>query len=293
MEIPSPNFLCPISHRVMRHPVITEAGHSYEYAEIQKWFLDHNTDPLTRNPVSPKLLRNHALRCEIDTWCKQASYTERYEDYACALPLSGNPPGVHEITVNVNVPVEGLLVVFTAICILVCALCLFKMFDSNSSWPFDKNQSAQNGIWPGTTCAALRQDKEFHNMTTAFERLRQHNECLAAKDAEERLRKAPPVYNCTSTLNQTYCVSVGNNCNSTRVVVASPHKCDTQKGFYETLEALRDAQSKPAPTETCVFTNDTCVESPAEKERKRLESHTQFNRTIAEECERCRSLNKT
>ena len=69
MEIP-PNFLCPIRLEVMRDPVSTEDGYSYERADIERWFEDGNTiSPLTGKQLSSlTLVPNHALRGSIETF---------------------------------------------------------------------------------------------------------------------------------------------------------------------------------------------------------------------------------
>jgi hypothetical protein len=43
-----PNFVCPISHALMRDPVTAADGHSYERREIELWFAGgHVKSPLT------------------------------------------------------------------------------------------------------------------------------------------------------------------------------------------------------------------------------------------------------
>ena len=40
-------FLCPITHEVMRDPVVLSDGHTYERREIFRWLCTHDTSPLT------------------------------------------------------------------------------------------------------------------------------------------------------------------------------------------------------------------------------------------------------
>lgn len=58
---------CPISKDVMKDPVVTVDGHVYERAEIVKWFRNHDTSPLTNEPISKEILPVHALRtmCQL------------------------------------------------------------------------------------------------------------------------------------------------------------------------------------------------------------------------------------
>lgn len=44
------SLLCPITQLLMRDPVTTAAGHTYERCAIEAWFLNNNTDPTTREP---------------------------------------------------------------------------------------------------------------------------------------------------------------------------------------------------------------------------------------------------
>jgi hypothetical protein len=65
--VPS-SFLCPITHEVMRDPVTTCDGQSYEHMAIKQWLAKskHNLSPLTGDVLeSNALMRNHALRNAI------------------------------------------------------------------------------------------------------------------------------------------------------------------------------------------------------------------------------------
>ena len=84
-DIPS-GFTCPITLSLMRDPVVTVDGHTYERAAIQKWFDAH---PPTRicSPATGKKLRsknlkpNHALRKAIE------EFVERCEPARATLSL--------------------------------------------------------------------------------------------------------------------------------------------------------------------------------------------------------------
>ncbi|ETO05636.1 hypothetical protein RFI_31760 [Reticulomyxa filosa] len=67
-DIPQ-EFMCPITREVMRNPVITVVGHSYEREAIEEWLLKHNSDPLTGMQLSSKMLvPNHTLRKQIESY---------------------------------------------------------------------------------------------------------------------------------------------------------------------------------------------------------------------------------
>lgn len=54
---------CSISHDIMRDPVICNDGHTYDRGAIQMWLVNHDTSPMTGEPLSSKkLVPNMALR---------------------------------------------------------------------------------------------------------------------------------------------------------------------------------------------------------------------------------------
>ena len=61
-EIPH-EFVCPIVQEIMKDPVMTSDGHTFERTAIAKWFSTHNTSPITRQRIlDKKLIPNHSLR---------------------------------------------------------------------------------------------------------------------------------------------------------------------------------------------------------------------------------------
>lgn len=76
-----PSFIDPVTTEMMRDPVTTADGHSYERAAIEKWLADHDTSPLTGAALSSRTLTpNHTLRKAIEEW--------RVEN---PLPSAGTP----------------------------------------------------------------------------------------------------------------------------------------------------------------------------------------------------------
>ena len=69
----APNdFICPIMHVMMVHPMICADGHSYEHAAISKWLSSHATSPYTGLLLEhTNLIPNHTLRGSIDQFRKQ------------------------------------------------------------------------------------------------------------------------------------------------------------------------------------------------------------------------------
>ncbi|GLJ25664.1 hypothetical protein SUGI_0491580 [Cryptomeria japonica] len=66
-----PFFTCPISLDLMKDPVSTCTGVTYDRASIEKWIDDGNaTCPATLQPlVTRELIPNHTLRRLIQAWC--------------------------------------------------------------------------------------------------------------------------------------------------------------------------------------------------------------------------------
>ena len=68
-EPPDP-FFCPISYELMRDPVSTADGHTYEREAIEQWFAaGHDTSPSTGGSLPhTQLAPNIALRQAIEAW---------------------------------------------------------------------------------------------------------------------------------------------------------------------------------------------------------------------------------
>lgn len=59
-------YMCPISFEVMRDPVVASDGHSYERKSIEQVLDDTAVSPMTREPLTPYLFPNRALRKRIE-----------------------------------------------------------------------------------------------------------------------------------------------------------------------------------------------------------------------------------
>jgi len=61
--------MCPISHALMREPVVAADGHFYERVEIEKWVELKGVgvkSPKTNISLAHMLIPNHALKSMID-----------------------------------------------------------------------------------------------------------------------------------------------------------------------------------------------------------------------------------
>ncbi|GMP91932.1 hypothetical protein CsSME_00042392 [Camellia sinensis var. sinensis] len=73
IEVPQ-YFICPISLQIMKDPVTTVSGITYDRESIEQWLLmakDTTTCPVTKQPLSSDsgLTPNHMLRRLIQGWC--------------------------------------------------------------------------------------------------------------------------------------------------------------------------------------------------------------------------------
>jgi len=68
MKVPQEFYDC-ITCEVMLEPVITADGHSYDRNSIARWFLKHDTSPITGEKLAKlSLTPNHSLRSSILAW---------------------------------------------------------------------------------------------------------------------------------------------------------------------------------------------------------------------------------
>ena len=67
-------FRCPISHEIMNDPVTTSDGFTYERNNIVKWFINHDTSPMTNVLLSNKnLMPNISLKQIIECYKESKS----------------------------------------------------------------------------------------------------------------------------------------------------------------------------------------------------------------------------
>lgn len=75
------NFECPLTKEVMKDPVITEAGQTYEKSSIEAWFERRLTDPMTNERLqSRSLIPNIALKKTIQDFMKAREASSKAED---------------------------------------------------------------------------------------------------------------------------------------------------------------------------------------------------------------------
>ena len=66
------HYICPIGLTIMKDPVITPNGISFERVNIVNWLEKNNYCPITKKPLSVKdLIPNRSLKSAIDNYIKE------------------------------------------------------------------------------------------------------------------------------------------------------------------------------------------------------------------------------
>ena len=66
------DYACPITHSIMKDPVTTSDGHTYDRNSIERWFRNRTTSPLTNLPLADtSLTPNNALKLEIESFIEE------------------------------------------------------------------------------------------------------------------------------------------------------------------------------------------------------------------------------
>ena len=75
IEPPPKEFVCPITQELMEDPVVTSDGHTYERGAVTMWLEQHNSSPLTGEPLAhANFVPNVALRSLIHEYMEQANH---------------------------------------------------------------------------------------------------------------------------------------------------------------------------------------------------------------------------
>jgi hypothetical protein len=62
-------FICPITQDVMKNPVVTKYGHSYEKSAIENWIETHQNDPMTKEHLTKNdIFPNYQLKIIIEKY---------------------------------------------------------------------------------------------------------------------------------------------------------------------------------------------------------------------------------
>jgi len=70
-EVPH-SFVCPLSWEIMKDPVMTATGATYEKSQITQWLLKNSRDPMTNQELDKKtLVPNQSLKKAIEQWRAQ------------------------------------------------------------------------------------------------------------------------------------------------------------------------------------------------------------------------------
>lgn len=98
-EVPE-HFLCPITQEIMKDPVLTCDGHTYERTSIAEWLQTHSTAPITGAELENKaLIPNHLVRSQIKDYLdaqKQGGSGSKAGATAAKQPKPHSAPAVAE-----------------------------------------------------------------------------------------------------------------------------------------------------------------------------------------------------
>jgi hypothetical protein len=94
VTVPPTRFLCPLTKKLMRDPVMTKDGKHYERTAILQYLDEHqDTCPENGTPLKPhNLVPDHHLQWEIHTWLQ--NYSAEDDEPLPALE-PGNVDGLH------------------------------------------------------------------------------------------------------------------------------------------------------------------------------------------------------
>ena len=69
---------CPIGREIMKDPVVTSVGQTYDRENIERWFLTgYTTDPLTREQITATLISNISVKQLIEVYNEINSYLQQ------------------------------------------------------------------------------------------------------------------------------------------------------------------------------------------------------------------------
>lgn len=88
-------FLCPLTMEVMLDPVLDAEGNTYERAAVLEWLQQHRTSPISRQPLSERMLiPNNSLRESIHEFMGSAWVNRKTAEHNQSHPTTrpGYPP---------------------------------------------------------------------------------------------------------------------------------------------------------------------------------------------------------
>lgn len=88
-------FICPLTHEIMEHPLVTRQGFTFEREAIIQWIDETRSCPLTRKPLSiSNLIHDRHLKARIEQWKEENGYkmdkdaeneNAHYDEIMCSL----------------------------------------------------------------------------------------------------------------------------------------------------------------------------------------------------------------
>ena len=103
----SDEYYCPITHEIMKDPVVASDGFTYERAAIEKWLSEKNTSPKTNEALPDKrLVPNTSFKILIRDRIQTQSLTISSESVlAISLPSSSISLMPEPLTTKPSIPI--------------------------------------------------------------------------------------------------------------------------------------------------------------------------------------------
>jgi len=98
-------YYCKITYQLLVDPVTDREGNTYERNAIEQWLADHNTSPITRNPLSRSdLMPNNALKSSIQTLISQRRSAGQSELPQAIYPAAAPSPAPAQVYMPATAP---------------------------------------------------------------------------------------------------------------------------------------------------------------------------------------------
>jgi hypothetical protein len=141
---------------LMDDPVVAADGHTYNRVEIEKWLKEHDTSPLTHEPLESKaLFPNMAIRRQINAWREEHGFPalvlHKPPAAAAAAGPEAHPLIQKPITTCTTHPREQLRVFCCDCEHAVCLLCAVdsKKCKAHTTEAFDTLLDELKADWQG------------------------------------------------------------------------------------------------------------------------------------------------
>ena len=161
---------------LMDDPVVAADGHTYNRVEIEKWLKEHDTSPLTHEPLESKaLFPNMAIRRQINAWREEHGFPalvlHKPPAAAAAAGPEAHPLIQKPITTCATHPREQLRVFCCDCEHAVCLLCAVdsKKCKAHTTEAFDSLLDELKADWQGWAVAQQECNRSAQQLCAAIQ----------------------------------------------------------------------------------------------------------------------------